>query len=111
MINRIGDPVNTLLSGQTGSGIACILRTMSEKVKAEAKEALSTAGRVGNFCLLDVRFCKTDAYPAVLRWLAFRLKMPKVRVYMVEGTERRAETADPRLLEKTDGKEDRWWLA
>jgi hypothetical protein len=32
--------------------------------------------------------------------------MPKVIGYMVEGTEGEAETADPRLLEKTDGKED-----
>ena len=32
--------------------------------------------------------------------------MPKVMVYNVEGTEGEAETADPRLLEKSDGKED-----
>jgi hypothetical protein len=32
--------------------------------------------------------------------------MPKVMVYNVEGTEGEAETADPSLLETTDGKED-----
>jgi hypothetical protein len=32
--------------------------------------------------------------------------MPKVMVYNVEGTEGEAATADPRLLETTDGKED-----
>jgi len=32
--------------------------------------------------------------------------MPKVVVYNVEVTEGEAETVDPRLLEKTDGKED-----
>jgi len=34
--------------------------------------------------------------------------MPKVMVYMLEGTEGMAQNADPRLLErKSDGKEDR----
>jgi hypothetical protein len=37
MIGRIGDP--------------------------EVKEALSAAGRVGDFCLLAVRLYKSDAYP------------------------------------------------
>jgi hypothetical protein len=60
MIDRIGDPVNDLLSGQTGSGTVSVLRSMSEKVKAKAKEAISTAGRVENFCLLDVRLYETD---------------------------------------------------
>jgi hypothetical protein len=60
MIDRIGDPVNDLLSGQTGSGTVNVLRTVSEKVKAEAKEALSIAGRVGNVCLLDVSLYETD---------------------------------------------------
>ena len=32
--------------------------------------------------------------------------MPKVMVYNAEGTEGEAETADPTLLEKTDGKEN-----
>ncbi len=32
--------------------------------------------------------------------------MPKVMVYNAEGTEGEAETTNPRLLEKTDGKED-----
>ncbi len=107
MINRIDDPVTVLLSGQTGSGTVSVLRTVSEKIKAEAKEVLSTAGRVGKFCLLNVRLYKTDAFSAALRRLAFRLTMSKVMIYMVEGTERRAETADPRLLETADGNEDR----
>jgi hypothetical protein len=67
---------------------------------SEAKEALSPAGRVENFCLLDVRLYKTDVSSDALRRLAFRIKMSKVMVYMVEGTERRA-----------DGKEDRRWPA
>jgi hypothetical protein len=33
--------------------------------------------------------------------------MSKVMVYIVEGTEGVAQNPDPRLLEKTDGKEDR----
>jgi hypothetical protein len=32
--------------------------------------------------------------------------MRKVMVYNAEGTEGETETADPRLLEKTDGTED-----
>jgi hypothetical protein len=32
--------------------------------------------------------------------------MPKVMLYNVERTEGEAETAAPRLLKKTDGKED-----
>lgn len=107
MINRIDNPVNVLLSRQTGNGTVSVLRTVLEKIKAETKEILSTAGRVGKFCLLHVRLYTTDASSAALRRLAFRLKMPKVMVYMVEDTERRAETADPRLLETADGKEDR----
>lgn len=71
-----------LLSGQTGSGIVSLLRSVSKKVKAEAKEALSTAGPVRNSCLRDVELEKTAASPAALRRLAFRLKTPKVTVYM-----------------------------
>ncbi len=71
-----------LLSGQTGSGILSLLRSVSKKVKAEAEEALSTAGPVRNSCLRDVELDKTDASPAALRRLAFRLKTPKVTVYM-----------------------------
>jgi hypothetical protein len=43
--------------------------------------------------------------------LAFGLKMPKVRAYMVEGTDNRAEIAESRLLKKTDGKDGLWGLA
>jgi len=48
MKNRIDDPVNDLLSGQTGSDPISVLQTVSEKVKAEAKEALAKRpGAVG----------------------------------------------------------------
>ena len=81
---------------------------MSEKVKAEAKKALSIAECVRNFRLLDVMLAKTDASPAPSDGRqAFRLEMPKAMVCKVEGTEGVAQNAHPRLLEKTDGKEDR----
>jgi hypothetical protein len=64
MIDRIGDPVNDLLlSGQPGSGTVSVLRTVSEKVKVEAK-TLSIAECVRNFCPQDVTLDKTDASPA-----------------------------------------------
>ena len=86
-----------------------MLRIVSEKVKAEAKKALSIAECVRNVCLLDAMLDKTGASPAPSdgRRSGSRCPMLKVIVYMVEGTEGVAQNADPRLLEKTDGKENR----
>jgi hypothetical protein len=63
MIDWGGEPVNELLSGQTGSGTASVLRTASEKIEAETYKELPTVGRAFNYYLLDVRLARTDTSP------------------------------------------------
>lgn len=94
----------SLLSGEMGT----IAETASGGVKVRVREALLVAaGHAESFRLRDAPLDKMDA-SLVLERSASRPETPEGTVYdTVKGVEREVEIADPRLLKKTGGKEER----